>query len=176
MRHLRRLCTIALLIPALAAAQDSGHRQGSGQERAKRKPPPERPASTATAPPATGQAPDRDRLSDRDLPRVRIDNSKLVNTTGRRDMRYGVERPWATGHFPAALGPRHPWRLRGGGLHRFNLAGYFFEVAPYDYADCGDWWWDRDDIILYLDTDHDGYYLAYNVRLGTYCHVLFLGG
>jgi hypothetical protein len=48
-------------------------------------------------------------------------------------------------------------------------------VASYDLDRCRDWQWDRDQVYVYDDDHHPGWYVMYNGRLGRYVHVEFSG-
>lgn len=93
----------------------------------------------------------------------------------RNDSRLRLDHPWEHGRFSGAIGAQQVWRIRGGGRDRFEVDGFYWRVAPYEYDYVNDWLWDSDDVVFYLDPDHDGWYLGYNVRLGTYVHVEYLG-
>jgi hypothetical protein len=118
----------------------------------------------------------RDQPEHPEAPHVHANTGQWIgHTTGRNDYHYHLDHPWEHGRFPRPIGANYVFRLHGGNRERFEFEGFFFSVAPYDFDYCADWDWNTDDIILYPDPDDDGWYLAYNVRLGTYVHVLYLG-
>ena len=134
------------------------------------------PAPAAHAPPpAQPERVYRDHEGHPDRPHVHDNGQWVGHESGRYDTHYEVRHAWAHGHFRGGFGPHHVFHLAGGGPGRFWFGHYAFAVVPYDIGFCDDWLWDRDDIVVYEDPDHPGLYLAYNVRLGTYCHVEYLG-
>jgi hypothetical protein len=162
-------------------AQTAGHEQGVGGGHI----PQHGPAPTRTPapkppqqqpPPQEGRRTYQDQPGHPPAPHVHAENDHWVgHDTGRNDPHYHLDHPWEHGRFVGAIGPQHIWRLHGGSRERFDIGGFYFQAAPYDYDLAGDWLWDSDDIVIYSDPDHDGWYLAYNTRLGTYVHVLYLG-
>jgi hypothetical protein len=104
-----------------------------------------------------------------------VDGDHWVGHDSGPNPHYHVDHPWQHGHWNGGFGPSHRWRLAGGGPNRFRFNNWYWSVAPYDLSYVSGWLWDSDDIVIYEDPDDPGYYLAYNPRLGTYVHVMYLG-
>lgn len=170
--------TIQLVLAALLVfAIPAFAQHGGGQPRGNHPPIPARGPAPTKGTPHTYE-PNHNYSDQQGHPNVpHVDNGRqwVGHDTGKNDARYHLDQPWEHGRFTGGLGRDHEWRLAGGGPSRFWFSGWYWSVAPADVAYCDGWLWDSDDIVIYADPDHPGWYLAYNVRLGTYVHVEYLG-
>ena len=176
MRLLPTVLAVSLMLslPALAQHnnhQSGGHAVGGGYV------PPHGPAPSRGAPhQAAPKASYSDRTGHPDAPHVHHDGQWVGHDAGRDDARFHLDHPFEHGRFTGGFGRGHVWRIAGGGPNRFWFGGFYFGIAPFDLAYANDWLWDSDQVVIYDDPDHEGWYLAYNVRLGTYVHVQYMGG
>ena len=122
------------------------------------------------------------------VPHVDAKNDRWVgHDTGANDPHYQCDRPWAHGRFTGGFGPQHVFVLAldkvdrelaewlAGGLEHLTFGNFYWNIAPYDYNIPRGWKWNGDQVAIYEDPVHVGWYLAYSPRLGTYAHVEYLG-
>jgi hypothetical protein len=178
------LPAIALMISAFAAPA-MAQRGGRGGHATFAAPPARGPAPFRAAPPARAAAPARaaplppfHATPAPQRPHVEKGGHWVGHESGPADVRFHLDQPFARGRFTGGIGRNHVYSLGGwdSGRHRFWSNGYYFGIASWEWGFGDDWSWTSDQIVLYDDPDHEGWYLVYNVRLGTYLHVQYEGG
>ena len=163
--------------------QDSSHHVGGGHIPPHGPAPAPRTPAVAPRQPVAAQRTETgharvtpDEAGHPNAPHVHANDSRWIgHDSGRNDPQYHLDHVWEHGRFTGGFGGQHVFRLGGGARERFWFGGFAFQIAPFEYGFVDDWLWDSDQIVIYEDPDHDGWYLAYNPRLGTYAHVNYLG-
>ena len=194
---MKRIIGLSVFVCLAASAQDKepaavggGHIPARGPAPAKAAAP--APASTpAQGQPNTVRAGNfiaADEKGHPNVPHVDARNDRWVgHDTGAGDPHYRLDRPWAHGRFTGGFGPQHVFALAldkviaglaewlAGGLERITFGDFYWNVAPYDYNIPRGWKWNGDQVVVYQDPVHAGWYLVYSPRLGTYAHAEYLG-
>lgn len=110
--------------------------------------------------------------------RPHVDGNRWYGHNDADDRRFTLQHPYANGRF-AKIGPTFQYSVArfDGASHRFWLNGGFgFEIAAWDWPFAAGWCWTcPDDIVVYDDPDHPGWYLIYNTETGVYVHAQYVG-
>jgi hypothetical protein len=185
MNAVQTLLALSMTIAVSAFAQDQRGSVPQPQDRSDEVPNEHIPAhgplgqSSAAVPvPLSGESADQNDGEEpgrAHAPHVDASDRWIGHESGPGDPLLHLDLPWEHGHFTGGFGREHVFSLSGGAPERFWLSGSYFSVAPYEYQFCEDWLWARDHVVLYEDPDHTGWYVAYNVRLRTFVHVMYLG-
>ena len=180
------ICLAALAQSQQPAAVGGGHVPAGGPAPSK----PCTPAPTAAQEPLA-RTPNFIAVDEKGhpyVPHVDARNDRWVgHDTCADDPHYHLDHPWAHGRFTGGLGPRRVFALEldkvSSGVadwlavasgHLWS-SGFYWNIAQYDYDIAARWKWAGDQIAIYEDPVHVGWYLAYTPRLGSYAHVEYLG-
>lgn len=126
---------------------------------------------------------ERDRTWNRDRTRygerggIRIFQRDRFRDRDDRDGRYRLVRPFEHGRF-RFLGPRYRYpvvRIEIGSRRVWLGGGFAFEIAAWDWPYAEPWCWQCDQFAIYVDPYHPGWYLLWDLRLGRYVHVRYMG-
>jgi hypothetical protein len=160
--------TLVFVLAMSLFAQQHQHAGNGGH------PPPAPPRRSHSAPAEIEHTPDG-----RDDPSQHVNNDHWYGHPPRNDPRFHIDHPYAHGHFNM-VGPGHPFGiLRIDTInHQFWFpGGYGFEIAAWDWDVASAWCWTTcgDEFVVYVDSDHPGWYLLYNMDTGAYVHVQYIG-